>query len=284
MEKRYYVAYGSNLNVRQMLMRCPTARMIGTSVIQNYRLLFKGSKTGSYLTIEPATGSEVPVGVWEVSKADELALDHYEGFWNIRRMINSTGTTYQFELCTLALGASGIASIYSSAGSAAVRIPIITSDLLGSSCVITGKIASNAVTNGKLATGAVSTDKLADDSVTAAKIADGAVGSAALESGSVIADKLGAASVTAAKIGASAVETAKIADAAVTTAKIADSAITMAKLGATVTIAKGGTGATDGATALKNLLAAGATILSSNQYGTSLPSTATAGRLFFKKV
>ena len=79
MEKRYYVAYGSNLNVRQMLMRCPTARMIGTSVIQNYRLLFKGSKTGSYLTIEPATGSEVPVGVWEVSKADELALDHYEG-------------------------------------------------------------------------------------------------------------------------------------------------------------------------------------------------------------
>ncbi len=82
MEKRYYVAYGSNLNVRQMLMRCPTARMIGTSVIQNYRLLFKGSKTGSYLTIEPATGSEVPVGVWEVSKADELALDHYEGYPN----------------------------------------------------------------------------------------------------------------------------------------------------------------------------------------------------------
>ena len=34
----------------------------------------------------------------------------------------------------------------------------------------------------------------------------------------------------------------------------------------------------------KNLLAAGATILSSYQYGTSLPSTATAGRLFFKKV
>ena len=34
----------------------------------------------------------------------------------------------------------------------------------------------------------------------------------------------------------------------------------------------------------KNLFAAGATILSSNQYGTSLPSTATAGRLFFKKV
>lgn len=198
--------------------------------------------------------------------------------------INNSGTTYQFELCTLAMGTSGIASIYSSAGAAAVRIPIITSDLLDTACVITSKIASNAVTSGKLATGAVSTDKIADDAVTADKIADGAVEAAALASGAVTADKLAATSVTAAKIGASAVETAKIADTAVTTAKIADGAVTMAKLGATVTIAKGGTGATDGATALKNLLAAGATILSSNQYGTALPSTATAGQLFFKKV
>lgn len=52
MERRYYIAYGSNLNVRQMKYRCPTARIIGTSVIKDYELLFKGSKTGSYLTIE----------------------------------------------------------------------------------------------------------------------------------------------------------------------------------------------------------------------------------------
>lgn len=51
MNKRYYLAYGSNLNVQQMLYRCPTARIIGTSTIPNYQLLFKGSKTGSYLTI-----------------------------------------------------------------------------------------------------------------------------------------------------------------------------------------------------------------------------------------
>jgi len=80
MEKRYYVAYGSNLNVRQMLMRCPHARMIGTSVIPDYRLMFKGSKTGSYLTIEPEEGCSVPVGVWEVTPADERALDRYEGY------------------------------------------------------------------------------------------------------------------------------------------------------------------------------------------------------------
>jgi len=80
MTKRYYIAYGSNLNVRQMKHRCPTARIIGTSEIPNYELLFKGSKTGSYLTIEPKEGSTVPVAVWEVSERDELALDHYEGF------------------------------------------------------------------------------------------------------------------------------------------------------------------------------------------------------------
>lgn len=80
MKKRYYIAYGSNLNIRQMKMRCPSARIIGTSEIPNYELLFKGSKTGSYLTIEPKEGSTVPVAAWEVRDLDEAALDRYEGF------------------------------------------------------------------------------------------------------------------------------------------------------------------------------------------------------------
>ena len=80
MKKRYYIAYGSNLNIRQMRMRCPSARIIGTSEIPDYELLFKGSKTGSYLTIEPKKGSWVPVAAWEVSAEDEQALDRYEGF------------------------------------------------------------------------------------------------------------------------------------------------------------------------------------------------------------
>lgn len=80
MAKRYYIAYGSNLNIRQMQMRCPGARIIGTSVIEDYELLFKGSKTGSYLTIEPKEGGRVPVAAWEVTESDELALDRYEGY------------------------------------------------------------------------------------------------------------------------------------------------------------------------------------------------------------
>ena len=82
MSKRYYIAYGSNLNIPQMRMRCPGARIIGTSVIKDYQLLFKGSKTGSYLTIEPMEDAEVPVVIWEVTETDEKALDRYEGYPN----------------------------------------------------------------------------------------------------------------------------------------------------------------------------------------------------------
>ena len=80
--KRYYLAYGSNLNIAQMQFRCPDAVIAGTAVIPAYELLFKGSLTGAYLTIEPKQGAQVPVGVWEVSLADELKLDRYEGFPN----------------------------------------------------------------------------------------------------------------------------------------------------------------------------------------------------------
>ena len=77
---KYYLAYGSNLNIRQMQMRCPGAKPVGTMVLKGYELLFKGSKTGSYLTIEKKKGGKVPVGIWQVSEQHEKALDRYEGF------------------------------------------------------------------------------------------------------------------------------------------------------------------------------------------------------------
>ena len=75
-----YAAYGSNLNVEQMKWRCPGAERVGTTVIPNYRLMFKGSKTGAYCTIEPEVGCEVPVGIWRVTDDDIEALNHYEGY------------------------------------------------------------------------------------------------------------------------------------------------------------------------------------------------------------
>ncbi len=45
----------------------------------NYELLFKGSKTGSYLTIEPKKGSSVPVAVWETTAEDDWHLTAMRG-------------------------------------------------------------------------------------------------------------------------------------------------------------------------------------------------------------
>lgn len=80
MTKRYYLAYGSNLNQGQMQWRCRGAVPLGTAEIKNYRLLFKGSQTGAHLTIEEEPGCSVPVAVWAVTAADEARLDRYEGF------------------------------------------------------------------------------------------------------------------------------------------------------------------------------------------------------------
>ena len=77
---KYYLSYGSNLSVAQMLRRCPDAVYVGTAVLKGMQLLFKGSGSGSYLTIEPKRGRKVPVLVWKVSDEDEEALDIYEGF------------------------------------------------------------------------------------------------------------------------------------------------------------------------------------------------------------
>ena len=76
----YYLAYGSNLNVGQMGYRCPTAKVVGIAEIKDYRLVFKGSRSGSYLSIEKTKGYKVPVAVWEVKDADIRSLDTYEGY------------------------------------------------------------------------------------------------------------------------------------------------------------------------------------------------------------
>jgi hypothetical protein len=75
-----YIAYGSNLNLPQMAVRCPTARVIGTSEIKDYELLFRGSRISAVATVEPLKGSCVPVLLWKLRERDLLALDRYEGF------------------------------------------------------------------------------------------------------------------------------------------------------------------------------------------------------------
>ena len=80
MAYKTYIAYGSNINTEQMSHRCPDASVIGTSVIPDHKLVFRGHPEGAVATIEPAKGSSVPVLVWKISKRDEAHLDMYEGF------------------------------------------------------------------------------------------------------------------------------------------------------------------------------------------------------------
>ena len=77
---KLYVAYGSNLNKQQMKGRCPDAKFVGTGVIENYELQFKGSLYGAHATIAPKEGASVPVGLWTIQSRDENRLDLYEGY------------------------------------------------------------------------------------------------------------------------------------------------------------------------------------------------------------
>lgn len=78
--KKYYLAYGSNLNIKDMAVRCRTAEPVGIAVLENYRLGFHGTRWNSYLTLEQAKNSSVKVGVWRIDAEDEKQLDRYEGY------------------------------------------------------------------------------------------------------------------------------------------------------------------------------------------------------------
>ena len=100
--KKYYIAYGSNLSVEQMVCRCPDVKVIGTAVIEDYALLFKGCAT-----IEQREGKKVPVLIWEISPSDEKNLDRYEGYPNfyykkdLTLTVQMTGTDASQELTAM---------------------------------------------------------------------------------------------------------------------------------------------------------------------------------------
>ncbi len=77
--KRLYIAYGSNLDTKQMKFRCPTAKPIAKSWLFDYQLVFQGYPHGAHANVIPKQGYAVPVAVWEITAADERSLDRYEG-------------------------------------------------------------------------------------------------------------------------------------------------------------------------------------------------------------
>lgn len=83
--EKLYIAYGSNLNVEQMARRCPTAKIVGTATLHNWRLRFRGGKHGAVATVEREQGYKVPVLIWQLRTTDESSLDVYEGWPHLYR-------------------------------------------------------------------------------------------------------------------------------------------------------------------------------------------------------
>ncbi|HOE18082.1 MAG: gamma-glutamylcyclotransferase family protein [Saccharofermentanales bacterium] len=80
-----YLAYGSNLNMKQMAQRCPTAKVLGGAKLTGYQLLFRGGGGGAVATVEKEKNGSVPVLLWEITPRDEAALDRYEGYPRLYR-------------------------------------------------------------------------------------------------------------------------------------------------------------------------------------------------------
>ena len=62
-----------------MAKHCPTAKLIGSAELKNYRLSFRGSKAGAVATIEKAKSGSVAALLWEISPQDEIALERWIG-------------------------------------------------------------------------------------------------------------------------------------------------------------------------------------------------------------
>ena len=77
--KRIYMTYAAVLGSEQMARICPTARPIGTAELKDYRLLFRGKHGTAVAALEPQKGASVPATLWELSPADESALDRSVG-------------------------------------------------------------------------------------------------------------------------------------------------------------------------------------------------------------
>lgn len=75
MKKRYYFAYGANMNPASMARRCPAATNPCGFVLRDYELKFY-----SHATIEPVPGGKVFGMLWEITEQCEHSLDSFEGF------------------------------------------------------------------------------------------------------------------------------------------------------------------------------------------------------------
>jgi hypothetical protein len=71
-----YFAYGSNMDIAQMAVRCHKATLRGTGLLAGYRFRIDGR---GFATVDQDQSASVLGLVWELSQEDEANLDRYEG-------------------------------------------------------------------------------------------------------------------------------------------------------------------------------------------------------------
>ena len=77
-----YAAYGSNMNPAQMAERCPHSPQRATGWLEGWRLTFGSEDVnweGALATVVEDPDSRVFVVLYELSDADEAALDNWDG-------------------------------------------------------------------------------------------------------------------------------------------------------------------------------------------------------------
>jgi gamma-glutamylcyclotransferase len=94
----YYFAYGTNLNKKHMIERCPDSKLKFSAVLPNYKLIFTGWSRqweGGIASIKPFRGEKVRGAVYEISESDLRKLDRFEDYPVTYNRMNVIVWTYE---------------------------------------------------------------------------------------------------------------------------------------------------------------------------------------------
>ena len=70
-----YFAYGANLNLSGMQLRCPGCQPLGTGILPDHRLVFRG-----VADIEPIPDEQVHGALYEITPEHLNSLDRFESY------------------------------------------------------------------------------------------------------------------------------------------------------------------------------------------------------------
>jgi len=79
----FYFAYGSNLDLSQMQLRCPDAQFVSTARLDGYKICFPRKsfvRDCAVISIEPEAGEQVWGALYELDPAELKRLDEREGY------------------------------------------------------------------------------------------------------------------------------------------------------------------------------------------------------------